>query len=204
MKKGIIAITCMLLLTVFACSNGTGTGNCPELPYELMREGDLVFRRGRSLTSNMVVMKDKHSYSHIGLLHKSDSGWCIIHSVNDEYDFEGDFDRVKIDRVEKFFSASRASAGAIAHSFVDDSIAGKISQMALEHVKDSTRFDSSFITDENSELYCTELIYELYKEFGIDITEGRRTKAGLFSFPDEIIFPSDIVENYKLEIYFVF
>jgi hypothetical protein len=203
-NKVITTIATVLILAMVSCRENRDNGIMIQLPYDTMREGDFVLRRGRSMTSNLVIMRDKHSYSHIGMLQKSDSGWCVIHAVNDEYDFKGDFDRVKIEKIERFFSYERASAGAIVHSFVGDSIAEKISQKALQHVKDSTRFDNSFITDENSELYCTELIYVLYKEHGIDITEGRRTKAGLFGLPEKIIFPSDIVENKKLNIYFDF
>ena len=79
-----------------------------------------------------------------------------------------------------------------------------MSNQAIQYVKDSIRFDDSFNLDDSNELYCTELIYKLYKKINTDITEGRRTKAGIFGFPDEIIFPSDILKNKKLDIYFVY
>lgn len=192
------------LLLALTSSCTTGIGNI-ELPYDQLREGDLVFRRGRNMTSNIIIAKDNYNYSHIGMLHKQEEGsWHVIHAVNEEYDFEGDFDRVKIDPIERFFSGERASAGAIAHSFIDDSTANAMSNQAIQYVKDSIRFDDSFNLDDSSELYCTELIYKLYKKINTDITEGRRTKAGIFGFPDEIIFPSDILKNKKLNIYFVY
>lgn len=204
MKRAIFCYTTLILLAIAACSGECGILPEESLPYDSLREGDLVFRRGRNMTSNIVVAKDSYSYSHIGLVHKSDSGWHVIHAVNDEYDFNGDFDRVKMERIEKFFAPERASAGAIAHSFICDSIAHKITIQALKHVKDSTRFDNDFILEDTNELYCTELIHYLYKSVGVDITEGRRTPTGLFGFPDEVIFPSDILCNKKLHIYFVY
>ena len=198
--RNLIAIFIFFTLVAVGGCNG-GPLNM-ELPYDQLCEGDLVFRRGRNMTSNFIVAKDSYNYSHIGLLHKSDSGWCVIHAVNDEPDFKGDFDRVKIDRIETFFSVERASAGAIAHSFIDDSTAAAISQAALQHVMDSVRFDDDFRLEDNSKVYCTEFIHILYKGAGIDVTEGRRTPTGVLGFPDEIIFPSDVLKNKKLEIFF--
>lgn len=201
MRRIIHIFIYILIALVSGCSGDTAK---IELPYSQLREGDLVFRRGRNMTSNIIVAKDSYSYSHIGMLHRSDSGWCVIHAVNDEPDFKGDFDRVKIDSIETFFAYERSSAGAIAHSFIDDSTAAAMSRKALQYVKDSVRFDAEFRLDDQTELYCTELIHILYQSAGNDITEGRRTAAGIFGFPDKIIFPSDILSNKKLQIYFVY
>jgi hypothetical protein len=204
MKRTFFYYIILVMLAITACNGDGGIRPEESLPYDSLREGDLVFRRGRNMTSNIIVAKDSYSYSHIGMLHRSDSGWCVIHAVNDEPDFKGDFDRVKIDRVETFFAYERSSAGAIAHSFIDDSTAVAMSRKALQYVKDSVRFDAEFRLDDQTELYCTELIHILYKSAGNDITEGRRTAAGIFGFPDKIIFPSDILSNKKLQIYFVY
>lgn len=199
-----------LLLACFAfvaaaCGGSRGDALRVELPYDDLREGDLVFRRGRNMTSNMIVAKDERAYSHIGVLHQGNDGkWYVIHAVNDEYDFEGDFDRVKMDDIERFFSAERASAGVIVHTFVADGAVSEISARALQYVRDSVRFDSDFVLADEQELYCTELIHVLYGSVGVDVTEGRRTTVGVFGFPDEIIFPSDILNNKKLQIYFAF
>lgn len=204
MSRNLICYITFILLAIASCSNERGILPEESLPYDSLREGDLVFRRGRNMTSNIIIAKDSYNYSHIGILHKSDSGWCVIHAVNDEHDFNGDFDRVKIDRIETFFSQNRASAGAIAHNFVSDSIANYMTSLALQHVIDSTRFDSEFILNDNSALYCTEFIHILHKAIGTDITEGRRTPVGLVGFPNEIIFPSDVLKNKNLHIYFIY
>ncbi len=177
-----------------------------SIPYDSLRNGDIVFRSGLSLSSNMIMMHDGSgkAYSHIGIVCRSDSGWCIVHAVNDEPDFPGDFDRVKIDRIESFFSPERASAGEIMHSWIDDSTSRIITQRALEYAQDSIPFDSDFNHNCHDAIYCSELIYLLYNSVGIDITEGRRTKVGTLVFPDEIIFPSDIYKNACLKSFFKF
>lgn len=183
-----------------ACSPAVPEGETAQIPYDSLRNGDIVFRRGCSYTSYIVLANDdNHDYSHIGIVQKSDSGWCVIHSVNDEPDHPTDFDRVKIEKIERFFSPSRATKGEIMHSWLNDSVASIISQQAIQLLKDSVRFDASFNTEEHSELYCTEFIYFLYKNIGEDITEGRRTPVGILCFPSEMIFPSDIYKNKRLK-----
>lgn len=175
------------------------------VPLDSVRNGDIVFRRGRSFSSSIVLSQDAGGrYSHIGIVCRRDTALYVIHAVNEEPDFKGDFDRVKIEPVESFFSPGRASAGAMYHSWVSDSLSALIIENAMELVRDSVRFDAGFDHNDSGELYCTELIYLLYRNVGIDITEGRRTPVKLFSFPDEIIFPNDIQMNNNLQKYFEF
>lgn len=193
-------IYAQLFIMLLACAPTAPQRGVPQMPYDSLRNGDIVFRRGCSYTSYIVLAgQESHSYSHIGMVQQTDSGWCVIHSVNDEPDHPADFDRVKIDKIEDFFSPTRATMGEIMHSWLNDSLANIVSQQALQLLNDSVRFDASFNTNDHSELYCTEFIYFLYKNIGEDITEGRRTPVGIFCFPDEIIFPCDIHENKKLK-----
>lgn len=202
--KGIIITTIIILATLFSCTLDKKS-TPPLLPMEELREGDIVLRRGCSFASNIILSTDRTGeYSHIGLVHKNDSGWCVIHAVNDEPSFKGDFDRVKIERIEDFFTPSRAKSGMIMHSYINDSLAERISTLAIKMVEDSVKFDSSFDITNSKELYCTEFIYQLYKSIGEDITEGRRTRINFINLPDEIIFPSDIARNKKLKIFFKF
>ena len=68
MRNLITTLTLFALIAIYGCKDGQLN---MELPYEQLREGDLVFRRGRNLTSNIIVAKDSYNYSHIGLLHKA-------------------------------------------------------------------------------------------------------------------------------------
>ncbi len=192
-------------LLLLACSPATIEREVPQIPYDSLRTGDIVFRRGCSYTSYIVLAgQENHNYSHIGMVQQTDSGWCVIHSVNDEHDHPTDFDRVKIEKIERFFAPGRATNGEIMHTWLNDSTVAKMSQQAIQLVKDSIRFDASFNSDDHRKLYCTELIYFLYKNAGEDITEGRRTPVGILCFPNEIIFPCDIYENKKLKSYYKF
>lgn len=195
----------LLPLLSLACSPATTERETPQIPYDSLRTGDIVFRRGCSYSSYIVLAgQENHNYSHIGIVQHTDSGWCVIHSVNDEPSGPTDFDRVKIEKIGRFFAPTRATNGELMHTWLPDSTTERVSMQALQWVKDSVRFDASFDTADHSELYCTELIHLLYKNIGEDITEGRRTPVGILCFPDEIIFPCDIYENKKLKSYYKF
>ena len=195
----------LLPFLLLACVPTAPQRGVPQIPYDSLRTGDIVFRRGCSYSSYIVLAgQENHNYSHIGIVQHTDSGWCVIHSVNDEPDHPADFDRVKIEKIERFFAPTRATNGEIMHTWLHEERIARMSQQALRLVKDSVRFDASFDTADNNRLYCTELIYFLYKNSGVDITEGRRTPVGILSFPDEIIFPCDIYENKKLKSYYKF
>lgn len=206
-RMNAIRVTTLILFSflMVACSPWATKKDAPRIPYDSLRNGDIVFRRGCSYSSHIVLsQQENNSYSHIGIVQKRDSAWCVIHAVNDEPDYPTDFDRVKIERIERFFSPLRATSGEIMHSWLCDDATAEILEQATMWVQDSVPFDASFNTDEHSELYCTEFIYLLYKNIGEDITEGRRTKVGILCFPEEIIFPSDIYENKKLKSYYKF
>ena len=207
MKKilKIVAFIAVIATILFFChSANTRRGNA-EIPYSELRNGDIVFRRGLSFSSNIVLSQNEDClYSHIGLVYIKDSVCFVIHAVNDEPEFDGDFDRVKVDRIEDFFKPERASAGAFCHSWVSDSVSQRIMEQALKLAQDSVRFDADFNLHDSRELYCTEFVHFLYKSVGEDITEGRRTNVGIMCFPDEIIFPGDIEKNKKLKKYFEF
>ncbi len=84
----------------------------PEIPYSMLHNGDLAFRRGNGFVSNAILAAERNGlYSHVGIIFFVDSAWRVIHAVPGEWDFPGDIERVKADPLESFFAPSRASHG---------------------------------------------------------------------------------------------
>ncbi len=112
------------LLLPAGCKGKEETGVLPaDFPYELLREGDLVFRRGTGLVSKVVIAADKGgSYSHIGIIVKEDSMWKVVHAVPGEPDYKGDPDRIKMEDLSQFFQKERAKAGVVVRPLVDFAI----------------------------------------------------------------------------------
>jgi hypothetical protein len=164
-----------------------------------LQEGDLVFRLGRGTSSQIVNLADKErSYSHIGFLIKDSlEEWYVIHAVPGESNETGGKEVVKCDSLLRFFGADRTVAGIVKRF---DSI-GKISKQvvykAKEFYSNELLFDHHYTLSDSSSVYCTELIYRVFLSVGVDLSEGRRHSFPLLK--EEVIFPSDILKNERLE-----
>ena len=105
------------MLTLCCCKSGNKERSI--LPDKAsIKDGDIVLRKGTGFTSHAVAFADKSSdYSHCGIVMIKDGKPMVIHAVPDEPDFDGDKDRVKMEPLEKFFSAIVRAYIAIAKLF---------------------------------------------------------------------------------------
>lgn len=157
-----------------------------------LHSGDVVFRRGMSLTSHAVIAADAQgNYSHVGIVVDSAGKKMIVHAVPGEPDFDGDVDRVKMDVPEKFFSSEYASKGEVCRP-TDETMAAKAAQTALRLYNKRVLFDDDFDDSDTTKMYCTELIVYAFKHAGTDISEGRRHKVDIPIIKADCILPSDI------------
>ena len=185
----------LILLALVACGR---TYEPREFPYDEMRTGDLAFRCGRGMLSQGVIAIDrKGMYSHCGVVIQDEDGsWKIAHSVPAEREFSGDFDRVKFEPIEQFFSNQMASRGRLVHvGGLTDSL--KLAAMADEarhYFRDSVRFDHGYNLEDSTELYCTEYVWMLYKHYGVDLSEGRRRHVNVMKIHDDVLLPQHVLE----------
>lgn len=181
------------------------TGAVPDIPYDSLREGDLVFRKGTSHISQLLTMSPTNkNYSHIGILFRQDGEWVIVHAVPNEPDKAGDFDRVKKESLEHFFCDKMAICGELCHTELPDDAIARMRERAFRWVNDSIRFDNIYDMEDSSRLYCTELVWNLYRKEGIDLTQGSRTIVSLPGIKDTLLMPEDVRKHPGNQIYFQF
>lgn len=173
-----------------------------------MRPGDLVFRCGRGMLSHAVLaVERKGVYSHVGVLVKEpDGSWRVAHCVPAEREFDGDFDRVKFDPLERFLSRERAATGCFVHvgeALEPDRLAALCDE-ARQAFRDSIRFDHDYNLADSSELYCTEFVWRLYKHRGVDLSEGRRRAVNLPGIHGEVLLPEHLLQYKDNTIYYLF
>lgn len=198
----------LLILSLFAVSCGKGKRLPAEdrspLPYEQMRDGDLVFRCGLGMFSQAVTLAEKNrSYSHVGLLFKDGDVWTVVHAVPREPDYKGDFSRVKQEPLEKFLLPDMAIRAGLVHTGFSDSL--KIEQMkaqAFQAVRDSVRFDDAYDLEDSTEVYCTEFVWRLYRRAGIDLTEGRRKFLRTVVINGDTLFPEHVYDYSLNTLYY--
>lgn len=183
------------LLTCTACTAPADQSVCAVQELEL-QEGDLLFRRGSGILGRTVSALDQEGrYSHVGIVVQTSQGWCVVHAVPAEHDFEGDFDRVKCEPIAQFWDARRASHGAQYRYEGLGECRHAIARHACYWAEQAVPFDHQYDLADSSQLYCTELIERLYAAQGISLSEGRRTHFQFPSMSGDYILPSDITKN---------
>jgi len=192
-----IIFLAIILLTT-SCNNYQKEYDPPTIDESILQEGDLAFRRGYSVASRMVLAADKSgNYSHTGIIVHDSTGWKVIHAVPGETDKEHPEERIKKETLAQFYATDRSMSGAI---FRLDTIM-QIREIAAKKAKElfdrKLLFDHDYDSEDSSKIYCTELLYFVYRTTGIDITENRRTSFPGFRTP--FILPQDIIRNKMLK-----
>lgn len=205
MKKLLHIFPALLALCLCVSCKNTRAKSQRIMPVEILADGDLAFRRGTGLLSQVVTSASKDGvYSHIGILKKIDNEWFVIHAVPDEPDFEGDPDRVKMDSLSRFFAADRAVRGMIARVTDDSLAASKAAAIAWKMARERVLFDHDYDLTDTSRMYCSELVEFAYRETGICLSEGRRTQINVPAMGGTYLMPDDIACNKRLKIIYSF
>ena len=202
-----LAIAGIILLA--GCSDAPSVGcalrDSSFFADSLLREGDLVFRRGTGMVSRAVLMADKGGiYSHIGLVVRDSGKWKVIHAVPGEPDFPGDPDRIKKEPLETFFSAKRAKSGAVMRIEGSPEAIGQSIRKAEGFYRGGTLFDHAYDLSDTSRMYCTELIQTVFREAGIDLSAGKLSRINLPGFKGDYILPGDLQNSPYVKLIYEF
>lgn len=186
------------------------TGNSQEvvspaldINTNLLETGDLIFRRGQSFTSHLVLLADTRSvYSHVGLLFVDGSDTLVIHVVPGES--ARDSAPVRMEPLTSFIAAQNASAVSVMR--LEHARARHYSKQAAEvaytYARIPLSFDSRFDLESKDQIYCTELVWRAYLEAGIDLVEGVFDRLETPFGIDNYLLPSSLLNSrYLREIY---
>lgn len=189
----------LALLALLSCQQEQERSIMPE-DCEL-RAGDIVFRRGGSATSNVVLLADRSGqYSHVGIVVDSAGVMMVVHAVPGEPEYEGDLDRVKMETPSRFFSSLNACKGEVCRAH--DSIAARqAAAAALAFYQKGMLFDHDYDSEDTTQLYCTQLVIEAYRKAGIQLTGPPTHSYDLPLLKCTCWLPSDIYQS--AEIYSV-
>lgn len=192
MRKTLTPCVIIVLLSLMSCA--------PEKKnrdYNYINEGDILFRRGSSLTSRAVLLLDNEGiYSHIGIAVKVNDKMMVAHAIpsDDEHDY------VKVEEINEFFKPSNAVQGCVSRMSLNQSQKIKLNNKALSIVESKIPFDHDYDTASQDKLYCTEYIWEVFKAIDKDISCGKRQFVHVRFTKSEAILPSHIFKNPHLLI----
>ncbi len=195
----ILLVLFFVISLLFGCGGGPARSILPR-DVQLM-PGDVVLRQGNGMTSRIVMMADRHSsYSHVGMVTDSAGVMMICHAVPGEPDYEGDVDRVKLERPDKFFNAINASQGCVLRH-VDKQTAQRAAEVAMDVYRRGTLFDHDYNEEDTTCMYCCELVEFAYVRAGRRLLGDERHQ---FHAPgldfESLMLPSDFLNSSKLKL----
>lgn len=194
---------CGLLLWLF-CGCGMGEQNpVSEIDFSA---GDLVFRKGNGAKSRAVLQADTSGiYSHTGIVVHTDSGYMVVHITPGERKEGETVDKIKLETPERFFASKRAKKGAVMRFRDSLECSVQAAEYALLFYETEMLFDHDYNLEDTTKMYCTELIWHVYKHAGRDVSKGKRSVIKSFPlYSGTYIFPSDIYGNDQLILLYEF
>lgn len=193
--KGLVTMA-ILCLAIYSCDKNRNSPHSILRETSILKEGDIVMRRGTGITSRVVTTADRGSdFSHCGIVVFHNGRTMIVHAVPDEPDFEGDVDRVKMESARNFFSSINASKGCVLRC--NNSKAAQTSaNVAKRMLNRKILFDHDYNDMDTTKMYCSELVVYAYKKAGIMIIGKERHNINMPGLHfSHVIFPSDILKS---------
>lgn len=158
-NKIALLFTSTVLQLVLSCS--TPTAEVVVYDTSIVREGDLIFRRGYGLVSDLIVarLNEPIPLSHGGIVVKdSYNRLQVIHTLSEKV---SDTDGMQIDSIEAFLNESRIENIWIArYKFGDPK---HMAEKARYYLQRSIPFDHGFNLNDTTAFYCSELLWHILK-----------------------------------------
>ena len=172
-----------------------------QIIERLLRPGDIVFRRGRSMESEFVInAKQDSRYSHAGIVVERGGQLLIAHAAPSESPEEGDVARLT--RISDFFAPERATNAAIyrlnSSNQIESDRSARSASLQAKHMADlAIPFGLTFDANSNNSVYCTEFIRRAYALAGVDLAV-HPSEVNIASIKRTILLPEDLTKSPKL------
>jgi hypothetical protein len=142
----------------------TASGPLHTLPDpSLLKEGDVVLRAGKGVISALLQKMSLHdrSFSHAGILLDSCGKWFVIHMYGGQGSSRSD---LRLDPLEDYCSSRNSDSSAVFRLTEADSIRTRIAAECRRLLSQPPRFDSRFDLSTDDQLYCTEMVYKVFRK----------------------------------------
>ena len=190
-------IGALLLLLPGSALPETGARLSSESPlafdaarYDLL-DGDLVFRQGRGLTSQLILQVGTGAtYSHVGVIVLREGEPFVVHALPAEGD---EPNGVALQSLESFAAPQNASRIAIHRaSGLGDKAREQMRDYVLSQV--DRPFDDGFVHSDDAEIYCTELAIKALEEAGLPRVANEVPSVELPLLTEPVFTPSALSE----------
>ena len=149
-----------------------------------LREGDLVFRRGRGFWSETFSDRAGSNLSHVGVLIYEPRGWMVVHAEADDLSLIGG---VQSTPLAEFLTGTVLSY--IRRIQMSEQSHNKFVSDIRHHLSRQTPFDTSLSLDDDAQrVYCSELIWSAAQRAGIDLARPRALLGKSYVTIDDLFF----------------
>lgn len=154
-----------------------------ELTAQL-KEGDLVFRRGRGFWSETFSDRAGSNLSHVGVLVLDQNGWSVVHAEADDLSLIGG---VQSTPLVTFLTGT-----VLRHlrriQMTDESRSIFVTDIR-DHLRRQTPFDTGLsLEDDAQRVYCSELIWASAQKAGVDLARPRELLGKSYITIDDLFF----------------
>jgi hypothetical protein len=197
-KLAVVVSLILLVGLIYFVKNETTTASPaePQIIPEGLQSGDIIFRRGPSIESGVVMTMDHANFSHAGIVLRRHDEIFVIHVVTGE---DGP-DVTKIESIHDYLRSDRATA-AIAYRIVDEnpSLVAHAVAAAGEFAERQVPFDSDFDLTSDRALYCTELVWRAYQKAGLDLIDEPLEQPTTSFVKSPVLWPSVLLRSKRLK-----
>lgn len=165
-----------------------------------LRSGDIILRWGFGVVSGSIArtLNEEFSVSHCGIVNVDTNGKVrVIHSVSASL---SDFDGLQDCTIKQFCRESKGNSILVVRfRDTNDIPLGDLSITAQKYLDKKIPFDGVFDINDNSEMYCSEMVWSALKEtYGYDIYPNKsKTEVVKFApFFDTVHFQR-IINHHK-------
>lgn len=199
MKDLTFVVSLILLVGLIHCLKHETTAAAstePQIISEGLQSGDIIFRRGPSIESGVVMTMDHANFSHAGIVLRQHGNTFVIHVVTGE----GGPDITKVESISDYLRSDRATA-AIAYRIVSEnpSLVAHAVATAQKYAEQEVPFDSDFDLSSDRTLYCTELVWRAYQEAGLDLVDKPSEQPSTSLVKTPILWPSFLLRSKQLK-----
>lgn len=131
----------------------------------LIREGDFILRRGFGFFSDYVATKLNSGtvdVTHAGIVIKKDDRWQVVHALSSDV---SDTDGVQVQSLNDFLAHSQPGKIIITRAKGTTAAFGnRVAAKAQSYLNCNIPFDHEGNYDDDSELFCTELIWKILEK----------------------------------------
>lgn len=156
----------------------------PEDTYGQLRPGDIILRKGNGPLSFHLMNNTKESYSHCGIVVNEDGEWKVIHTIGGSAT-DDSTDGIQLIDLDDFVAHAADSMLFICRPIFTDSAGAKVAKSAYRHLDDGLPFDHAFSLFTPDKMYCSELLYYIFKEVNgsniFDVQKKHKSYMLMFS-----------------------